>query len=73
MINSLPNLCIRCGKPRIITKTWKEGGLTFSTAICPDKECQKQVDETLRKKKEHLDRIKENSRKRLESKKSNNR
>ena len=42
------NPCIRCGKPRIDGKSWKEktaNSFIFHTqTVCPDKECQKLVD-----------------------------
>ncbi len=47
--------CTRCGKPRIVAKTWKEEIKTFAgvsevihvDTICPDPECQKIVDAEL--------------------------
>lgn len=48
MIKQIHNPCIRCGKERIITKTWKEkiGTSTIinTESVCPDLECQKKVD-----------------------------
>lgn len=47
------NPCSRCGKERIIAKSWVEKNTTFSGDIieirltenvCPDKECQKVLD-----------------------------
>lgn len=50
------NVCIRCGKPRVETKTWKEptiGGTVFHTITsCPDPDCQKVVDQQLAAQKE---------------------
>lgn len=44
----MSNPCIRCGKERIVVKSWNEQiGLaftTFTTARCPDDACQKLVD-----------------------------
>lgn len=41
------NPCIRCGKERIVSKTWKEKvGYSYvynTETICPDADCQKQV------------------------------
>lgn len=43
--------CIRCGKNRILLKTWTEktngkGPISkYELYVCPDKECQKVVDE----------------------------
>ncbi len=58
------NKCIRCGKQRIISKTWKEGNITYSTYVCPDSECQKVVEQELKAKSDRLNIIKENSLKR---------
>lgn len=45
-------LCIRCGKPRITGKTWKEKvgiyNVTHTENICADPACQKQVDVLLK-------------------------
>ena len=42
------NPCVRCGKPRIDAKTWKEyvgkSLVIFTNTVCPDRECQKIVD-----------------------------
>lgn len=48
----IANLCIRCGKDRIITKEWEEtteSGLKMkkSNAICPDKTCQEEVEKLI--------------------------
>ena len=49
MINQ--NLCIRCGKQRIIASTHKEiinnSIVTTKKMVCPDPECQKKVDKML--------------------------
>lgn len=47
------NLCSRCGKPRIIAKSWKEKVVSHGMVsvvehtmmICPDKKCQSRVEE----------------------------
>jgi len=49
------NLCIRCGKPRIAAKSWKEkviySGMVsvveHTEYVCSDKECQKLVEKEL--------------------------
>lgn len=54
------NPCVRCGKNRIVSKTWKEKVNSYFGAtvivhtetVCPDKECQKQVEEKFAKQKE---------------------
>jgi hypothetical protein len=67
MTNPTGNVCIRCGKVRIITKTWKEqvgtSTLTCSSFACPDANCQKIVEKELAKRKEDKET---NERERLE-------
>lgn len=50
--------CIRCGKFRIVAKTWSvhvgESLVTYTQTICPDSECQKIVEDQLQKKRDHL-------------------
>ena len=45
-------LCIRCGKSRIVSKTWSEhvglSDITYTQSVCPDPECQKQVEALLK-------------------------
>jgi len=46
------SICTRCGKVRIVAKTWIEkiitasgkGNVTHSQTVCPDPECQKIVE-----------------------------
>ena len=44
----ITTMCIRCGKERVFVKTWNDtiGTIktTYSTSVCPDKDCQKIVD-----------------------------
>lgn len=55
MDNVISNPCVRCGKERIVGKTWVEENETgFGTSrikhtllVCPDAECQKKLDEEL--------------------------
>ncbi len=65
MIQLSPNLCTRCGKERIDSKTWEEeitaffGSTTIvhTETVCPDAECQKIVEEkmdALRQKTEDM-------------------
>ncbi len=60
--------CIRCGKIRVIAKSWKEyvgsSLVTYVETVCPDSECQKLVDEQLKKKKEKIDALQKESLKR---------
>ncbi|MBI4058467.1 hypothetical protein HY408_01740 [Candidatus Gottesmanbacteria bacterium] len=57
--------CIRCGKVRIIAKTWTEKTqgtpITYTVTVCPDPECQKIVDRQFKEKKERTDAIKKAS------------
>lgn len=60
------NPCIRCGKERVVVKTWKEkmetyagtSLLTHTETGCPDKACQKIVEEEYRVRKERNDEAK---------------
>ena len=56
MKNQGESVCIRCGKQRVVAKTWEEhlrgSILTFTSFICPDPRCQKIVDKQLADKKE---------------------
>lgn len=60
------NPCIRCGKERIVSKTWIETITTFSgklqevehiEAVCPDHDCQEMLDKEFAKQKEKRDKI----------------
>jgi hypothetical protein len=55
------SVCIRCGKERIVLKSWKEfigtSQVTYTTNICPDPKCQKVVDANLKDKKDYLENI----------------
>ncbi|KKR11907.1 MAG: hypothetical protein UT39_C0002G0088 [Candidatus Woesebacteria bacterium GW2011_GWA1_39_21] len=55
MTDRYTNLCIRCGKQRMVVKTKKEyinSSLVQTTIMaCPDSACQKIVDQMLRKEK----------------------
>lgn len=52
--------CTRCGKPRIISKTWTESRETrvgvatvsYSSSVCPDPECQKIVEASINRERE---------------------
>lgn len=55
------NPCSKCGKERIVAKKWKVvtetslGGKQVSlrtTTVCPDKECQKKLDDYFQKQRE---------------------
>ena len=50
--------CIRCGKARILAKSWTEkidGHTTsYTQTVCPDPECQKLVEKELQKREEKM-------------------
>jgi hypothetical protein len=68
------NPCIRCGKERIVSKTWKEeihnfSGTSFIThteTVCPDGECQKIVDAKFKQEKEKKEALQVEKQKRYE-------
>lgn len=60
------NLCVRCGKPRILAKKWKEKVVIYglvsivehSEMVCPDKKCQCEAEkdmENRRKKSRQIE------------------
>ena len=55
------NVCIRCGKVRVISKTYKEyisGSLIVTNlTICPDSECQEIVNKQLAKEQKFRDEM----------------
>jgi hypothetical protein len=55
------NVCIRCGKQRVIVDSSKElvgtAMVTSTTSSCPDEECQKIVDQLLLKEKTQRERF----------------
>jgi hypothetical protein len=59
MVNVLSNnFCIRCGKKRIVIRTYTKkvgnSSVVYTKTACPDPECQKKVDEE--NKKDYLKR-----------------
>lgn len=57
VIQQVESLCIRCGKTRIVSKTWVEktekgNPITHTEAVCPDVDCQKLVDAEFAAKRE---------------------
>jgi hypothetical protein len=74
MLKAPSKPCIRCGKERIVSKTWTDvigtSKVTFTNYVCPDSECQAVVEEEFNKKKTHLANIQAKS---LERKKQNKR
>lgn len=71
------NPCIRCGLERIVKKTWKEKVTTYfgtsvvihTITVCPDKACQKVLDERFAKEKERAEMLLAEKEKRLKNSK----
>ncbi len=59
MSGTIKNVCVRCGKERIVAKTWVEeletlGGrskLTRTLMVCPDSTCQAALEKELDKQR----------------------
>jgi hypothetical protein len=59
----MSNVCIRCGKERIVIKEWieeipserKGNIITYRKTSCPDPECQKLVDKGIAREKQKTD------------------
>ena len=59
MKSTSTSTCTRCGKVRIVAKTWIEkivtasgkGNVTHSSTVCPDSDCQKIVEADFAKQK----------------------
>ncbi|MDO8270218.1 MAG: hypothetical protein Q7T54_06135 [Candidatus Levybacteria bacterium] len=74
MSSKVINPCTRCGKERIEGKKWKEEVATFfgtstiihTDTVCPDKECQKIVEEKLEALKQKSDELKQEKQKKLD-------
>lgn len=69
MKNGYQNLCVRCGKPRIVVRTWEEK-LEFTTVTntemaCPDPECQKMVDAENKKQMDRYTQMKRRTAERM--------
>jgi len=62
--------CTRCGKPRIVVKTYEEkvetSTVTYTITECSDPDCQKQVNKTLLTEKKKRKFIKDEQVKREE-------
>ncbi len=65
------SFCTRCGKPRIVVKTYEEkietSVVTYTITECSDPECQKQVNKTLLTEKKKRQFIKDEQAKREEA------
>lgn len=64
----MANICTRCGKERVVSKTYKEkvGGcyVFYREMSCPDPECQKRVEKVLTTEKNKRTFIKNEQNKR---------
>lgn len=62
------NPCIRCGKERIVKKTWTKkvdsSIIEFVNAICPDPACQKIVDLRIKTQRDKNTALRESHEKR---------
>lgn len=63
------SVCIRCGKTRIFHKRWKDRGengkgtvVTHEETRCPDRQCQKIVDEKFQEMKDRRTQAEERKR-----------
>ncbi len=70
------SVCIRCGKLRILDKTWREqvgtSLLTHTDTVCPDAKCQKLVEALLKDRHDIFDaRLKASLKRRVENRKRN--
>ena len=67
------SICTRCGKPRIVVKTYEEkvdtSTVIYTITECSDHECQKLVNKTLQTEKKKRQFIKEEQVKREEARK----
>jgi hypothetical protein len=73
MQTTIHNPCTRCGRERVISRTWKEDVKTYSgtssvvhvDTMCPDPACQKLVDDQLAVQKEKRMVIAQNQKRRV--------
>ena len=78
-MNSNSTPCIRCGKERIVSKTWKEevtnffgsSFITHTETVCPDEECQKIVDAKFKQEREKKEALLAEKQKRYEQSQKN--
>ncbi len=62
MSKGYTNLCMRCGKDRVVAKIWQEkmGNSTVITKemVCPDEDCQKKVNADNKKQQDRYASLK---------------
>lgn len=70
MTNTYRNPCVRCGKERIVLRTWEEklenGTITNTEMVCPDPVCQKAVEAENRKQTEKNEYMKKRHEERMQ-------
>lgn len=63
--------CIRCGKMRIVTKSWNEDTgislITHTQTVCPDPVCQEIVETELQVRKGKLEALQRKSLERMKT------
>jgi hypothetical protein len=61
MLSTISNPCVRCGKERIVLKTWTalvgKAKLTYTDTACPDKSCQQVINDEISAQKEKREEI----------------
>jgi hypothetical protein len=74
MIIDKTSICIECGKPRIVVRTYEEkvgnSTVVYKETICANPECQKKVDKTLAKELEKRQQSAMNQKLRMAGRKS---
>lgn len=75
MNNTYHNQCIRCGKERIVVRTWKEqvgySTVTNTEMACPDPQCQAQVEKENQKQVDKYQLMKKKSEDRMKKRYAN--
>lgn len=69
MTKTYQNLCNRCGKVRVVVRTWEEqvgySVVTNTEMACPDPDCQRAVDAENRKQMDKYKLMKRKSEERM--------
>jgi len=67
------NVCYRCGRERVESKSWKEGEgineITVTMNVCPDPECQKAVNKELKAQSDRAKLMAQRKEERLQARK----
>lgn len=68
------SVCTRCGKERIVHKTWNEkfgdSIIVNTEMICPDSDCQKIVNRDIKKQKDKADAMRQRAQDRVRRRKA---